>query len=305
MNSTNLTEESGFMANTGVCSKTEVYVMVVIMTVLAAVGTAGNALVIYVFHMKQDRLISTFFIITLGIVDFFTCLIVIPFTIYMEYIDYSITYDFPCKVYYFLITCNIILSILLMVAIAIDRYFCICHPFLNALNMTRAKILTAIMSLFAAALGISVSIQHGIVYYDLNAAAENGTFASNRTMQVMQSQNKSEEDFDVTPYCSQLPDSFTFIWFFQKCYFAMYFHALLIVIILYSLIYYSVHARRSARARQRSTALPLVQNTNGSNANETQHEAHRNKETADRIANIKTALNALRGDRSIHGDHYA
>ena len=135
------------------------------LSVLSVMGVAGNSLVLYVFYQKKDRLVSTLFIIVLAFVDFTTCLIVIPYTIVLESIDYIMDYDFFCKLYQFLITSNIPFSALIMVAIAIDRYLCICHPFLHALNLTRAKIMTLFMGLFSASLGVIVALMHGVYEY--------------------------------------------------------------------------------------------------------------------------------------------
>jgi 7 transmembrane receptor (rhodopsin family) len=65
---------------------------------LSIVGTAGNALVLYVFIQRKDKLVSTVYIISLAVVDFITCLVVIPFTVYMERIDFHVESDVACKV---------------------------------------------------------------------------------------------------------------------------------------------------------------------------------------------------------------
>jgi len=107
---------------------------VFIMTMLAAmclIGTAGNSLVLYVFGRRKDRLVSTFFILTLAAIDLTTCILVIPYTIYMEYVGYWVYSDALCKVYQFLVTSNVPLSAMIMVVIAVDRYFAICRPLLQ------------------------------------------------------------------------------------------------------------------------------------------------------------------------------
>ena len=141
---------------------TELYCVMVILSFLAVMGTAGNALVLYVFYQKKDRQTSTLFILALAFVDFMTCLIVIPYTIYMEYVDFSIKYDILCKLYQFLITSSIPFSALIMVAIAIDRYFCICHPFLHAITLFRAKIVCICLGMFAIGLGVIVGLMFGV-----------------------------------------------------------------------------------------------------------------------------------------------
>ena len=143
-------------------SRTEMYVVMGILSFLSVIGTAGNALVLYVFAKKRDRLTSTLFILSLAFVDFITCLIVIPYTIYMEYVNFHIKFDLSCKIYQFLITSNIPFSALIMVAIAIDRYFCICHPFLHAINMFRAKVVVTFLGLIAITLGVIVALMYGV-----------------------------------------------------------------------------------------------------------------------------------------------
>ena len=72
--------------------------VVYMLSLLSLVGTAGNALVLYVFMRRKDRLVSTVYIISLAVVDFTTCLIVIPFTVFMELLKFDVNSDFVCKV---------------------------------------------------------------------------------------------------------------------------------------------------------------------------------------------------------------
>ena len=143
-------------------NKVEVYILISILIFLSIVGTAGNLLVLYVFSKKRDKLVSTLFILVMAFVDFITCLVVIPYTAIMEYSDFWIKYDFMCKLYHFLITSNIPFSALIMVAIAIDRYLCICHPFYHILTVRRAKYVTAVLGVFAAVIGVLVALLHGV-----------------------------------------------------------------------------------------------------------------------------------------------
>lgn len=172
----------------GQTSKAELYVVAVLLTVLTAVGTTGNALVIYVFSRKTDRLVSTFFILTLAYVDFMTCLVVIPYTIFMETTEFHTDVDLVCKLYQFLITSNIPFSALIMVAIAVDRYFSICHPFRRAVTVARARMIVVAMGTLAAGIGLCVSLMYGVYHYvtvdvggpSVLAAAANGPTTSGR-----------------------------------------------------------------------------------------------------------------------------
>ena len=62
-------------------SHLELYVVMALLSTLCFIGTAGNALVLYVFKQKKDDLVSNLFIMALAAVDFMTCLVVIPSTI--------------------------------------------------------------------------------------------------------------------------------------------------------------------------------------------------------------------------------
>lgn len=141
----------------------QLYVVIGFLSLMSVVGTAGNALVLCVFFKKRKEMaVSTLLIIVLAVVDFVTCLVVIPYTIYMESVDFQLHSDILCKVYQFLITSNIPFSALIMVLIAVDRYLCICHPFLRVLTVARAKGVIATLGFFAAALGLCVSLMFGV-----------------------------------------------------------------------------------------------------------------------------------------------
>jgi len=95
------------------------------------------------------------------------------------------------QIYQFLITSNIPFSALIMVAIAVDRYLCICHPWRSAalMNQSRAKLVVMALALFSAAIGVCVALMYGVfrsVY--LPANYQNLTHAE--LAAVMQSENK-------------------------------------------------------------------------------------------------------------------
>jgi len=100
---------------------TEIYVLCTMLVVLAVLGSTGNGVVLYVFFGRRDRLVSTLYIQVLAVIDMFASLFLMPFTAYMEFVDFHIDSEFNCKLYMFLITSNIPFSALIMVAIAVDR----------------------------------------------------------------------------------------------------------------------------------------------------------------------------------------
>lgn len=129
---------------------------------LSVTGTAGNALVLFVFSRTKEDLVSTVFIIALACVDLATCLVVIPFTMYMEHVDFRTSNDVVCKSYEFLITSHIPFSAIVMVCIAVDRYVCICHPLAKLFTMARARAITTITAILAAVLGVLASLTYGV-----------------------------------------------------------------------------------------------------------------------------------------------
>ena len=98
----------------------------------------------------------------LAIADLTTCTLVIPGTIYIEYWHKWITSDLFCKIYYFLVTSTILYSALVMVAIAVDRYFCLCHPWKQAVTKSRAKVLVFLLACLSTIHGIVMACGNGV-----------------------------------------------------------------------------------------------------------------------------------------------
>lgn len=181
MNNTRLSQDIYPEGQVEITSTTELYVVISFLAFLSVMGTTGNALVLYVFSKKKDKLVSTLFILVLALVDFTTCLFVIPMTIVIEYKKFQINYDILCKLYQFLITSNIPFSALIMVAIAVDRYFSICHPFFHGLNIQRAKFATVGLGLFSFGLGVIVALMFGVYHKKLPAGEMNVTNSVNNS----------------------------------------------------------------------------------------------------------------------------
>lgn len=91
------------------------------LTSVAVIGVLGNSVVLLVYLNKPQHHSATFFVIVLAFVDIFSCVVIIPFTVAIEAIQFKMTSVTLCKVYYFLFTSCIPISSLLITAIAIDR----------------------------------------------------------------------------------------------------------------------------------------------------------------------------------------
>jgi len=234
-------------------------VIVTMLSVFSILGTTGNAVVLYVFSTAKDDLVSTLFIIVLAVVDFSTCLIIIPFTLVVHLVSYNIRVDLLCKLYLFLITSNIPFSALIMTAIAVDRYFCICHPFARVLTLRRARVVVLVLAAFASLLGVIGALTHSV--YERVRLIRNTT-DHNTVTQLMvtlpvttESTVPVRETVQYSGNCAPtdliLDDRF--VQTFQRCYTSIFVVCLGIVIVLYSLIYHSVLRQRHKRQKMKTT----------------------------------------------------
>ena len=143
-------------------ARMQVYAVMGILSVFSVTGTIGNALAFYVFSSLKNKLTSTIFILALAGVDFITCLLIIPYTMAVEFLEFKVANDAVCKMYHFLITTTIPFSAFIMVAIAVDRYLCICHPFLHLMTIRRARMIVGCLSTFALSLGVIACIHYTV-----------------------------------------------------------------------------------------------------------------------------------------------
>ena len=137
--------------------------VLVMLSVFSFVGTVGNSLVLYIYANKKTKTTAGVFIMCLAGTDLFTCLVIEPYTEVVIYFQYKLFHDVVCKAYMFLITFNVPFSAFIMCAIAIDRFFCICYPFLHALNLRRAKIMILCLLALACICGLITALLHGII----------------------------------------------------------------------------------------------------------------------------------------------
>jgi len=202
--------------------------------------------------------------------NFITCLVVIPSTVYMEIVDFHVLSDVCCKIYQFFITSNIPFSAFVMVAIAVDRYMCICQPFTRLLTLHRAKVLIGLLAAVAASLGACVAMFFG-VYVRSEDVAGNATELdwANATLTPLDNyyvtthavvDADSDDGLINTGKCAanDLILSHEFQWYYQKLFAFMYPACLLVVVVLYALIYHSVVRRRYKRQQEKNKTFAMV-----------------------------------------------
>lgn len=258
---------------------TEHCIVMVILGVFSIVGAIGNVLVLYIYTRKRDRTTSNIFILTLAGTDFLTCLLIIPFNIVALGVEHRLEINFFCKLYMFLLTCNVPFSAFVMVAIAFDRYFCICHPFLHAINIPRAKVIVLLMATLACVFGILTSMMYSVyrIPSSRDIISSNDTCLHTATssvqlhnesssnvlpcVNVTSNPDLSNDDLLLEGVCGPFDDIFGshFIHVYQKIYAGFYLISFLIVLVLYGLIYRAIHIRRALKAkRKRSSLFPAA-----------------------------------------------
>ncbi|XP_041378413.1 growth hormone secretagogue receptor type 1-like [Gigantopelta aegis] len=262
---------------------TQLLVVVVMLSVFSVVGIIGNAIAIYIFARRRDKNTSVIFILALAGTDFFTCLVIIPFTITFEMVQYRVVYDVACKLFLFLQTSNIPFSAFIMVAIAFDRYFCICHPFLHAFTVPRAKLIVFLLALLALAFGVLTSLSFGMyVWYSANVTeVTSNNVSGGPDIVSFHTESQTEykyrfADATVTPlgsntnnnsavvthriegvrYYGQCTNnefivSKRFLHVHQKVYTAFFLVSFISVVVLYTLIYRSILVRRAKKAKRK------------------------------------------------------
>ncbi|XP_013385384.1 probable G-protein coupled receptor 83 [Lingula anatina] len=244
----------------------------VMLSVISVTGAVGNALVFAVYWKKQDQQTSTFFIITLAVTDFITCIINVPFTLVMEFINLQIESDILCKLYLFLVTSTVPFSTFIMAAIAVDRYLCICHPLLHLMNLTRAKVTVGALACLAGFAGLMVGLCHGVYQlcptYSINTTMEYTTDPtwSNYSMMAPFAQAvklwepSPDQEIRYTGFCR--PNTFILgaevRLSYKYFHISLYLVSLITIIVLYSLLFKSVIDRRRKKREQRAQVPTLL-----------------------------------------------
>ncbi|KAL4221852.1 hypothetical protein ACF0H5_020106 [Mactra antiquata] len=277
---------------------------------LAASGMIGNALVLYVFTRQKQKLSSTIFILTLAGTDLITSMVTMPYTIVLELLQYHVKYDAVCKVYQLLTTTTIPFSASVMVAIAVDRYLCIVHPFKHIMTIKRAKILVVSLALFSTCIGLPSSLMYGVysegiyppsepndvftfsnitraMFPDMNTNDPSMAVLStlppttldeitelNRTLNKFMSSNGSELTLTIHNigkcHKNGLIVDMAFFNVYQKIYSSYFAVCAVIVIVLYFIIYRSVLTRRRKRLHLTNSCCGFL--SQGPNVENNEHE---------------------------------
>lgn len=238
----------------------EAYAAVVMLIIFSVIGVAGNALVLYGFSMLKPKMTSTIFILTLAGIDFTSCLVTIPATVAMELAMFRVPYDPLCKAYHFLVTSTIPFSAFVMVAIAVDRYYCICKPFIQIMTKFRAKVIVLSLSVLALIIGFVSCLNFGVVTKEMDRNITNETLEI-RALEALLPPNDTFLLAFKKGKCAPAPVLLcgnprnlgeTFYEVYNIIYASIYATCGIVVIILYVIIYHFILSRRQRRLRTES-----------------------------------------------------
>ncbi|XP_067666072.1 orexin receptor type 2-like [Haliotis asinina] len=129
--------------------------------IVLLVGFLGNILVCVVYHLKFPPSTSKYFIMTLAIFDLLSCTIALPGEIIDLRFDYHFNIPTLCRIMRFTITLSTCASVVLLVAIAVDRYRKICRPFENQMSFKETKLWIGLAIGLALSLALPTVLLYG------------------------------------------------------------------------------------------------------------------------------------------------
>lgn len=221
---------------------TEIIQITIMLAAFCIMGTIGNTLVIYVYSkQKHSRQTSNVFIMSLAAGDLLASCLSMPLTIIYELSAFHVNIIF-CNFYYFIMPSIQPFSILLMVGIAVDRYLCICHPFLRLMTNSRAKIVVVACAIVAFIEGIFVMLCHGIKDM-MHGNVQNYT-----------GNNSCDSTLDNEPICDVVETIFkqNFVDLYARFHASCFIGSVVIASFLYILIYITVIKQRALRRKIKS-----------------------------------------------------
>jgi cholecystokinin A receptor/hypocretin (orexin) receptor 2 len=244
----------------------EIKMVVAMLTILSIVGSIGNGLVLYGIANIVKGKMHTFFIQTLACIDLLTCAITIPATIAMELKTFQVSFSPGCKVYHFLLSSTIPLSAFLMVAIAFERYFCICKNVSQKVLKSRAKVGIVGIAAVSVLIGVLCSLNYGTISFEISTdASHHATTAAlqldrNSTTTAEQPRNTTLS-YKKVILCGLTTELGQYYYHAtEKIYSSMFAICGLIVVFVYLRIYCFLvsrgdKVRKSAKKKQADTSL--------------------------------------------------
>lgn len=119
----------------------------------------GNSLVVYVVCMKKSmQTVTNLFIMNLALSDILMCLLAVPFTPISFFQEDWQLGKFLCHLVPFSLGVSVYVSTLTSLAIAIDRYFVIVHPYKPRMKLGVCCLLIAVVWIVSISISLPLAI---------------------------------------------------------------------------------------------------------------------------------------------------
>ncbi|ESP03372.1 hypothetical protein LOTGIDRAFT_237684 [Lottia gigantea] len=219
-------------------------VPIIYVAVMMVIGLIGNILVVYVYGFRWQRTPIKCFITTLAVFDLINCTITMPTEIAILVNFFSFDAHIFCKISRFSTFWMNNSSVVLLFAIAIDRFIKICMPNKKSFDYHKAKVTCTVSTI----IGIVVSWPALVVY-------GNKTFPLPPNGQFMATQCSVADGLEKTTF----PIGFyVYLW-------VAFLAIALVMIILYALIGAKIWMQKS-KGDKRKNSLKASLRSTGSNS---------------------------------------
>lgn len=145
-----------------------VQVLIIVMyTVVTVIAIGGNGIVCYlVYAYKRMHTVPNYFIVNLAISDIIMALFCIPFTFVANLIlNYWPFGETMCPVVLYIQVVAVFLSSYTLVAMSIDRYIVIVHPFRPRITVKQTVLTILVIWIVSFAIPLPTFLKSKIIYY--------------------------------------------------------------------------------------------------------------------------------------------
>ncbi|KAF5401178.1 Neuropeptide Y receptor invertebrate [Paragonimus heterotremus] len=137
------------------------FIILLLYSLIAFIGLAGNGLVIWVVaRTKSIQTITNIFIANLAVSDILMCLVATPFTPVSLYMRSWTLPEVVCKLLPITMGVSVYVSTLTSMAIALDRFFVIVHPFLPRMRIWLCFIIIVTIWVIAILISMPLAVYH-------------------------------------------------------------------------------------------------------------------------------------------------
>ncbi|THD22841.1 Neuropeptide Y receptor invertebrate [Fasciola hepatica] len=137
------------------------FLILFLYSLIAFVGLAGNILVVWVVsRTKSIQTITNLFIANLAVSDILMCLVATPFTPVSLYMQSWTLPEAVCKLLPITMGVSVYVSTLTSMAIALDRFFVIVHPFLPRMRIWLCFVIIGTIWVIAVLISMPLAVYH-------------------------------------------------------------------------------------------------------------------------------------------------